>query len=50
VTRQGLILRGEYARQRVLRAALEVLADHGLPGFGLPGFTIDAVATRAGAS
>jgi AcrR family transcriptional regulator len=39
------ILRGEHARERVLRAALEVLADQGLPGF-----TIEAVAQRAEAS
>jgi len=39
------ILRGEHARERILRAALEVLADHGLPGL-----TIEAVAQRAGAS
>jgi AcrR family transcriptional regulator len=37
--------RGEHARSRVLRAALEVLADGGLPGF-----TMEAVALRAGAS
>ena len=37
--------RGEHARQRVLRAALEVLADSGMPGF-----TIESVARRAGAS
>lgn len=37
--------RGENARQRVLRAALQVLADSGLPGF-----TIESVARRAGAS
>jgi len=37
--------RGERARARVLRAALEVLADGGLPGF-----TMEAVALRAGAS
>ena len=42
---QQPIRRGEHARQRVLRAALDVLADQGLPGF-----TIDAVAQRAGAS
>jgi AcrR family transcriptional regulator len=45
VARQEPILRGEYARQRVLKAALDVLADQGLPGF-----TIEAVAKRAGAS
>lgn len=39
------IPRGERARERVLRAALEVLADRGLPGF-----TMEAVADRAGAS
>jgi len=39
------IPRGERARERVLRAALEVLADQGLPGF-----TMEAVAHRAGAS
>lgn len=39
------IPRGERARQRVLRAALEVLADQGLPGL-----TMEAVARRAGAS
>jgi AcrR family transcriptional regulator len=39
------VTRGAGARQRVLRAALEVLdAD------GLPGFTMEAVARRAGAS
>ena len=43
--RQQPILRGEHARQRVLRAALDVLVEHGLPGF-----TIEAVAQRAGAS
>ena len=37
--------RGERARERVLRAALEVLAEGGLPGF-----TMEAVALRAGAS
>src|SRR6266542_4438530 len=37
--------RGERARARVLRAAIEVLADGGLPGF-----TMEAVALRAGAS
>ena len=42
---QQPVRRGEHARQRVLRAALEVLADDGLPGF-----TIEAVAQRAGAS
>jgi AcrR family transcriptional regulator len=39
------ISRGAGARQRVLRAALEVLGDEGLPGF-----TMEAVARRAGAS
>ena len=39
------IPRGDRARQRVLWAALEVLADQGLPGF-----TMEAVARRAGAS
>jgi AcrR family transcriptional regulator len=39
------IPRGEYARERLLRAALEVLAERGLGGF-----TIEAVAQRAGAS
>src|SRR6266545_926629 len=37
--------RGEHARARVLRAALEVLAERGFPGF-----TMEAVALRAGAS
>ena len=37
--------RGERARARVLGAALEVLAEGGLPGF-----TMEAVALRAGAS
>jgi AcrR family transcriptional regulator len=37
--------RGERARARVLRAALEVLAERGFPGF-----TMEAVALRAGAS
>jgi len=41
----GPIARGEHARQRVLRAALDILS-----GEGLAGFTIDAVARRAGAS
>lgn len=42
---QEPITRGAGARQRVLQAALEVLdAD------GLPGFTMEAVARRAGAS
>jgi AcrR family transcriptional regulator len=39
------IPRGERARARVLRAALEVLADQGLQGF-----TMEAVAAHAGAS
>jgi AcrR family transcriptional regulator len=39
------ISRGAGARQRVLRAALEVLDEHGLAGF-----TMEAVARRAGAS
>lgn len=39
------IPRGDRARDRVLRAALEVLAEGGLPGF-----TVEAVAERAGAS
>lgn len=39
------ISRGAGARQRVLQAALEVLDDDGLPGF-----TMEAVARRAGAS
>jgi AcrR family transcriptional regulator len=39
------ISRGAGARQRVLRAALQVLDDDGLPGF-----TMEAVARRAGAS
>ena len=37
--------RGEHARRRVLRAALGVLADDGMPGF-----TVESVARRAGAS
>src|SRR4051794_34551736 len=37
--------RGEHARQRVLSAALEVLAESGMPGF-----TVESVARRAGAS
>ena len=37
--------RGEHARRRVLSAALEVLAESGMPGF-----TIESVARRAGAS
>ncbi|GAA2755498.1 TetR/AcrR family transcriptional regulator [Actinopolymorpha rutila] len=44
-TRSGEpISRGAGARQRVLRAALEVLDEHGLPGF-----TMEAVARRANA-
>src|SRR5690349_3229729 len=39
------ISRGDGARRRVLRAALGVLDDDGLPGF-----TMEAVARRAGAS
>ncbi|GAA5013945.1 TetR/AcrR family transcriptional regulator [Actinopolymorpha pittospori] len=39
------ISRGAGARRRILRAALEVLDEHGLPGF-----TMEAVARRAGAS
>jgi AcrR family transcriptional regulator len=39
------IPRGDRARERVLRAAVQVLADHGLPGF-----TMEAVARCAGAS
>jgi AcrR family transcriptional regulator len=42
---RGPIPRGARARERVLRAALEVLADHGMPGF-----TMEAIAHRAGAS
>lgn len=41
----GPIARGDGARQRMLRAALEVLDEDGLPGF-----TMEAVARRAGAS
>jgi len=37
--------RGAHARHRVLSAALEVLAESGMPGF-----TIESVARRAGAS
>ncbi len=37
--------RGEHARSRILAAALEVLAESGMPGF-----TIESVARRAGAS
>lgn len=39
------IPRGDHARERVLRAALEVLAERGMPGFSM-----EAVAQRAGAS
>ena len=39
------VARGAGARQRVLQAALEVLDEHGLAGF-----TMEAVARRAGAS
>ncbi len=39
------IPRGSYARERVLRAALKVLSD-----LGMAGFSIEAVAHRAGAS
>lgn len=39
------IPRGDRARERVLRAALEVLAERGLPGL-----TMEAIAKRAGAS
>src|SRR6266511_2813236 len=39
------ISRGAGARQRVLQAALQVLDEDGLPGF-----TMEAVARRAGAS
>jgi AcrR family transcriptional regulator len=39
------IPRGDRARERILRAALEVLADQGLGGFSM-----EAVARRAGAS
>jgi AcrR family transcriptional regulator len=42
---RGTISRGAGARQRVLRAALQVLDEDGLPGF-----TMEAVARRAGAS
>ncbi len=44
-TARAPIQRGERARARVLRAALEILADEGLPGL-----TMEAVASRAGAS
>src|SRR3954466_10650251 len=39
------ISRGDGARQRMLTAALQVLDEHGLAGF-----TMEAVARRAGAS
>lgn len=39
------IPRGDRARERILRAALQVLGDQGLPGF-----TMEAVGRRAGAS
>jgi AcrR family transcriptional regulator len=39
------IPRGARARERVMRAALDVLADHGMPGL-----TMEAIADRAGAS
>ena len=42
---RAAIPRGERARERVLRAALAVLADRGMSGF-----SIEAVAQRAGAS
>jgi AcrR family transcriptional regulator len=44
-TSRAPISRGAGARQRVLRAALQVLVDNGLPGF-----TMEAVARQAGAS
>ena len=44
-TPRAPIPRGLRARERVLRAALEVLADHGMPGF-----TMEAIAHRAAAS
>jgi len=40
-----VVARGDGARQRVLAAALEVLDEAGLPGF-----TMEAIARRAGAS
>jgi AcrR family transcriptional regulator len=40
-----VVSRGAGARQRVLQAALQVLDEHGLSGF-----TMEAVARRAGAS
>jgi AcrR family transcriptional regulator len=39
------VRRGKYARQRILRAALEVLAEAGLLGFNM-----EAIASKAGAS
>src|SRR3954452_24006205 len=45
VTQLEPLRRGEHARRRVLAAALEVLAESGMPGF-----TIESVARRAGAS
>src|SRR5262245_48127944 len=44
-TPRAPIPRGPRARERVLRAALEVLAEHGMPGF-----TMEAIAHRALAS
>lgn len=44
-TPRARIPRGPRARERVLRAALEVLADRGMPGF-----TMEAIAHRAAAS
>lgn len=44
-TARAPISRGVRARERVLRAALDVLVDQGMPGF-----TMEAVAQRAGAS
>ena len=43
--RRGPVTRGDGARERVLRAALDVLNDDGLAGF-----TMEAVARRASAS
>jgi AcrR family transcriptional regulator len=45
MVRDEPIARGDGARRRMLRAALEVLDQDGLPGF-----TMEAVARRAGAS
>src|SRR5689334_21197618 len=45
VANRSRATRGSRARQRVLQAALTVLADDGLPGF-----TMEAVARAAGAS